>query len=401
MENQGTRECEVAKELECEKLEEEQDQCQDEVTDYNDCQGDCEGDNDDGDGEENGEPRFSSPEAGAERLENLPPGVLDSMRRMRVPQCFSMLIDELKSRCQTLRSDRDMIDFERMWTHMVLNNCQVFRLEHFKERPDPLEQAPTSLCDFMASSSVVCLLQTFNDLTQQDGFKAKQNLNALTDENSTRRVTERQLDDARDRCRELQQLYRDCVRLFQMCTGTWRPRPNRRSFGQRNQQDSNQQGQNQQWNNQGRGGQQRSQQGNYSQGQSNSQSRQQYNGQSNGQSNGQYRGQSNGQSNGQYRGQSNGQYRGQSNGQFVDRKSYQPGTYQGSSQNDQGSQRQASGKPGTYQGSYQNNQGSYQNNQASSQNDQGSQRQSGGGRASGRGRGDSGRPNQNQQRSQY
>ena len=67
----------------------------------------------------NSGPRFTSPEASAERLTKLPQDVQSTFQLMTEETIFAALVNEVQFRCQACREKCSPYDFERMWTQMV------------------------------------------------------------------------------------------------------------------------------------------------------------------------------------------------------------------------------------------------------------------------------------------
>lgn len=182
--------------------------------------------------EDANEHRFS-PEVGAERLSKLPSQVHNCFQ-VSLERCFDALINELKNRCTNYKTSSDPHAFERMWTQMVLSNCLTFKQEHFKTKTNMVDRHPQELVEYMKSSAIVDLLQTFNDVSQQNGYYARQEYEKLLEDYNNEKspgkktIPQRKIDDTKERSYYLQSFYRDFVDLYHRCTGTWKPKRNQR-----------------------------------------------------------------------------------------------------------------------------------------------------------------------------
>ena len=171
--------------------------------------------------ENENEHKFSSPATGIERLSKLPSDVLYGLQILSIETTFNLFIEEIQNRCHEYKNTHDRFSFERMWVQTVFGRCMDFRREHFHTKV-MLNRVPIEITNFMKNNSLIDLLQIFIDLSQQNGYHAKLAFDTLKN-NTSRRVTQRELDDAYNGCVASQKLYHDFVDLYRHCIGTWRP----------------------------------------------------------------------------------------------------------------------------------------------------------------------------------
>jgi hypothetical protein len=182
----------------------------------------------DNDENDNSTYKFSSPEAGAERLGKLPPNILSTLRSVNEEIIFDAFIVELKNRCHEHKNKLEKYSPERMWTQIVFSKCMNFRYQHFHSKPNSLENIPNDFLHFLRDSTIVNILQILVDVAQQSGFNAKQLLDGYNTD-TTFNVNQKDYNDARERWNTCQRHYYDYVELFRHCTGMWRPNKNRQS----------------------------------------------------------------------------------------------------------------------------------------------------------------------------
>lgn len=181
--------------------------------------------------ETNNGPRFTSPEASAERLSKLPADVQNALKMMTEENIFTALVNEIQARCQECRVRCSAYDYERMWVHMVRTYCRSFRSQYFSRssRTTIVDSLPEVVVEYMKTVPLVDLLQTIVDLSQQRGYCAKQRLDSFVGSDGKLMVKQHEYEEAREKCNYLFRCYYSYVDLFRMCTGTWRPsRPARR-----------------------------------------------------------------------------------------------------------------------------------------------------------------------------
>lgn len=168
--------------------------------------------------------KFTSPEAGAERLSKLDPEILDALKLMTEDDIFSLFLSELKNKCNFLQSSQDSFSHERMWTQIVFSICMNFKREHFHSKVK-LSHVPPKITAWFKDTNVVSILQTFVDISQQNGYAAKQVLMKLreTDPRSSKHQDTKELHLTQERFELLQNRYHDYVDLLKRCTGTWKP----------------------------------------------------------------------------------------------------------------------------------------------------------------------------------
>ena len=166
---------------------------------------------------------FSSPEAGATRLGKLPPNVLVVLQLLDEETMFNALITELQNRCQECRTTLPVYDTNRMWIQMVFSYCMNFRREKIFSESGTTQDVPPEVLEYMHTTPIVSILQTFVDLAQQTGFQAQQFLDTLENEAVEKFVSIKDHDDACSNRNNLQRRYHDYVDLFRHCTGTWKP----------------------------------------------------------------------------------------------------------------------------------------------------------------------------------
>ena len=184
-----------------------------EVEDVNECNND----------EEESARKFSSPEAGASRLDKLPPNVLVVLQLLDEDVMFYALIMELQTRCHDCRTTLPIYSTDRMWIHTVFSFCMNFRREKIISESGATQDVSAEVQEYMRTTPIVSILQTLVDLAQQTGYQAKQFLDTLENEASTKFVSTQDHDDAYNNCNNLQRRYHDYVDLFRHCTGTWKP----------------------------------------------------------------------------------------------------------------------------------------------------------------------------------
>ncbi|XWV25914.1 hypothetical protein QJ857_gp1166 [Tupanvirus soda lake] len=167
--------------------------------------------------------KFSSPEAGAERLAKLPSNVQTALQLMSEETTFGALVAELQNRCRNARANLPPNSKDRMWLHHALNTCMEFRRTHFQRRSNLLDRVPTEVSTYMSSADEVEILQTLVDVSQQKGYHARQFFDTLNDESTTKRVSQRDYDDALASCKALEQRYHEYVDMFRRCTASGKP----------------------------------------------------------------------------------------------------------------------------------------------------------------------------------
>ena len=145
-----------------------------------------------------------SPEAGAERLSQLPPGVELGFTYLNEIDIFRAFIEYMKSKCTIVNAEYDIYDVNRMWHNMVLNYCVLFYKQHFNHDMYDTNadynkrRCPKEISEYFEKTRIVDILQTFVDSNQKKG------------------------NDTKDP--QYQQKYYNYVDLLRKCTGTWKPR---------------------------------------------------------------------------------------------------------------------------------------------------------------------------------
>ncbi|XWV24675.1 hypothetical protein QJ856_gp1109 [Tupanvirus deep ocean] len=180
-------------------------------------------DDDDAPEEDVGGHKFSSPEAGAERLAKLPSNVQTAFQLLNEETTFNAFVTELQNRCRNARTNLPPNSKDRMWLHHALNTCMEFRRTHFQRRSSLMDRVPTEVSAYMASADEVEMLQTLVDVAQQKGYHARQFFDSLSDESNTKRVSQRDYDDALVSCKALEQRYHEYVDMFRRCTASGKP----------------------------------------------------------------------------------------------------------------------------------------------------------------------------------
>lgn len=179
---------------------------------------------------ESNAPTFYSPEAGAARLEQIPKEVMIVLNLQSIWASFNTLIDEVKARCDAMRKPTGLVDherngqvdYERMWTRIVFQNCIDF--SHIHRQRNILEQSPVDLVNYFKKTNILVMLQILIDLSQQNGLRAMktvQGYNRQREENKI--VSHHDYEDAKSRSAGSQQLYHDFVDLYRKCIGTRAP----------------------------------------------------------------------------------------------------------------------------------------------------------------------------------
>ncbi|BCS83364.1 hypothetical protein QLL95_gp0759 [Cotonvirus japonicus] len=152
-----------------------------------------------------------SAEAGAARLAKLPKQICDEIKKLGYDIAFKKFIEELVDDVRSNRSSGDNIDsFENMWYRMALTICNSFYYRNFGRRYGARQEADDALIsnelrEYICQTPVLDVIQTFIDLTQQDG-----NLNNKQNQ-----------DEQFIRYHRF--LYRSFVTLYHQCNGTWKP----------------------------------------------------------------------------------------------------------------------------------------------------------------------------------
>ena len=163
--------------------------------------------------------KFSSPEAGAERLNKLDPKVRQAMENLPIETSFNAYIEAMKSRCADLRANSSS-SFEMMLTQRACSDAMTFRRTHFNRQPAMLSRIADELTQYLQTAPWVDILQTFIDVVQQGGHEANMHVQSLE---AVENTNQRQYDDAKARRTALYDLYHDLVTLYRHCTGTWKP----------------------------------------------------------------------------------------------------------------------------------------------------------------------------------
>lgn len=175
--------------------------------------------------DDNESKKFSSPEAGMERLAKIPQNVYKALCLLPIDASFKECVMCIRERCENCRSTMELHCHERMWTHMVFSMCMNFNRDQFGTRSSNNNSiVPQELMDYMRCTPILDMLQLFIDISQQNGFQAQKSLEMMNQENQSKRFTSREYDDAQALCRALKQLYHNFVDLYRHCTGTWKPR---------------------------------------------------------------------------------------------------------------------------------------------------------------------------------
>jgi hypothetical protein len=119
-----------------------------------------------------------------------------------------------------------------------------FRSQYFprNSRSTILDQYPAPVVQFLKDTSLVDCLQTIVDLSQQRGFCTKQRLDSFVDAENHLTVSQREYNEAKERCDYLFRCYHSYVDLFRLCTGSWRPRRPVRNNDRRGNQRTDEMG---------------------------------------------------------------------------------------------------------------------------------------------------------------
>lgn len=132
-----------------------------------------------------------SPQSAIERLKSLPNTVVEAFANIDV--MLNILIDELYNRC----NNNDPLTIDTMWHKIVLSSCKSFRRKHYPRRND-IAPVGQDVINYFKSTSIINLLQTFNDIAQRNGFEA----NEKNDKNAY----------------HYKNMYHEFVRLFHQCS---------------------------------------------------------------------------------------------------------------------------------------------------------------------------------------
>ena len=175
-------------------------------------------------------PRFSSPDAAKMRKAALPVEIQKLLDLLPIDIVYNAIIEMMKSRCQSLRGSppESLEKFKEMWHSATLSQMYTFRRNqnNFGATRFDLARVPKELLEYIDAHGVVDLLQMLIDVVQIQGYEAHQTLQSYREDQS-KKVTQHQFDAAQGSCNELRKQYHDFVTLFQVCTGTWKPRKNR------------------------------------------------------------------------------------------------------------------------------------------------------------------------------
>lgn len=178
------------------------------------------------DSDENGENgegmalKFSSPQAGAERLSKLPENVRQALEFVNIETTFKAFMTELQSRCEECNQCLNPTDAEKqmyksMWLKCTLIKCQKFFSRNLQSGATHT-RIPTALSEYFKNASVPELLQTFIDVSQQHGYHAKCKHDEMLGSDKTQR---KRLDEANMERIKTKALYKNFVGLYKQCVG--------------------------------------------------------------------------------------------------------------------------------------------------------------------------------------
>lgn len=133
---------------------------------------------------------------------------------------FNLFLIELKNKCDVLQSSQEPHSYERMWTQIVYSICMNFKREHFNYKfKSPQHVSPKLTVWFQ--TDIVKVLQTFVDISQQNGYSAKQSLMKLRETSKSQDTKD--IHYLQEHFDKLQNRYHDYVDLLKRCIGTWKP----------------------------------------------------------------------------------------------------------------------------------------------------------------------------------
>ena len=165
--------------------------------------------------------KMFTPEATMERLEKMPNRIREIYRNADITTCFDVFLYTLKKRCEGNFTNV----YEEMWTNNTQKLCVRFK-NNYLSNSNEKEDIPNEFIEYMTNTSVVEILQTFNDISQINGHNAKLELEILENTDGS---TDKIINQARQYFYACKDLYHNFVDLYQYCTGTWNPYKKRNS----------------------------------------------------------------------------------------------------------------------------------------------------------------------------
>jgi len=152
---------------------------------------------------------------------------------MDIGQFFYLIVQYFQGYCESLRDDHDRIqkdgtmDFESMWYNRAYTDVRSFTqfrydYNHYQNHADlsEINELVNRLFDDN-QFTVVSLIRVAMDIVQQKGFKQKETLKKLR-EDQTNDVRD-EIDRLQDQFEKTSQLYHDIVSLHKRIIGKWRP----------------------------------------------------------------------------------------------------------------------------------------------------------------------------------
>lgn len=161
-----------------------------------------------------------TPEASMIRLEKLPNNIREIYRNINIATCFDVFLFTLKKRCE---NSYDNI-YEEMWTHNTYKLCIRFKNSHLSDSNEK-EDISSEFIEYMSNTPIVAILQTFNDISQINGYNAKLKLEKIENSKSPSNI----IEEARQVYFICKDLYHNFVDLYRYCTGTWNPLKKKKS----------------------------------------------------------------------------------------------------------------------------------------------------------------------------
>ena len=144
-----------------------------------------------------------TPEATAQRLEKMPNRIREIYRNANISTCFDIFLFTLKKRCEGEFTNI----YENMWTNNTYRLCSRFKNNNLTEHTDQYS-VPEEFVEYMTNTPVLEILQTFNDISQTNGYNAKLKLDALQDTDGS---TNKEIDQASQYLYKCKDIYHNFV----------------------------------------------------------------------------------------------------------------------------------------------------------------------------------------------